>query len=204
VLDISNTTMTGSIDRSTLPRNITSLRVASNRLSKVDLQGLDALEIVDVSFNPGLSSFPLPPAAGDTSRLHTFAASGCSLTGTIPRAFNASSSPELRTLALSDNRLELPLPSLTQLERLYLAGNPFNESLEQVLRPNMWLPESFDVFEGPRVSLKVLDLAGCNLTGSLWPYMWTGGGGTIMTSLEDLSLSGNPELSGPIPEFYTR
>jgi Leucine-rich repeat (LRR) protein len=201
---MSNTTMTGTIDRSTLPRSITSLQAASNRLSKVDLQGLDALEIVDVSFNPGLSSFPLPPAAGDTSSLHTFAASGCGLIGTIPREFNTSSSPKLRTLALSDNRLELPLPSLTRLERLYLAGNPFNVSLEQVLRPNMWLPEALAVFEGPQVSLKVLDLANCNLTGSLWSNMWTGAGGTIMTSLEDLSLSGNPELSGPIPQFYTR
>jgi hypothetical protein len=162
------------------------------------------LQTVDLSDNPSLSAFPLPPTK-NSSVLHTFAATGCNITGPIPSEFDALSSPALRTLSLSNNSIQLPLPNLAQLERLYLNSNPLRTSLSQVLAPNIRkATNAYADFSGPQVSLKVLDLTDCALTGGLPSNLWTGVGGNLFTSLEDLSLADNPQLSGVMPGFSTR
>jgi Leucine-rich repeat (LRR) protein len=203
-LDASSNKFTGIADVTVLPLNITSLRLASNRIDGVSLLGLNALESVDISDNPTLAAFPLPPTT-NSSKLHTFAATGCNLSGPIPSGFAALSSPALRTLSLSNNSIALPLPDLSQLERLYLNSNPLRASLAEVLAPNMWRATSSNRdFDGPRVSLRVLDLTDCALVGGFPPYMWTGVGGNLFLSLEDLSLADNPQLSGSLPRLWKR
>ncbi|KAH8514448.1 hypothetical protein H0E87_007325 [Populus deltoides] len=89
-----------------------------------DIQSLSELQILDLSYNKGLSG-PLPSAIGDLKKLTNLILVGCSFWGPIPDSIG--SLPLLASLSLNSNGFTGSIPSsignLTSLYWLDLADN---------------------------------------------------------------------------------
>ncbi|XP_024452669.2 leucine-rich repeat receptor protein kinase HPCA1 isoform X1 [Populus trichocarpa] len=106
---------------------VTSITLASMGLKgslSGDIQSLSELQILDLSYNKGLSG-PLPSAIGDLKKLTNLILVGCSFWGPIPDSIG--SLPLLASLSLNSNGFTGSIPSsignLTSLYWLDLADN---------------------------------------------------------------------------------
>ncbi|KAL6178860.1 hypothetical protein ACLB2K_050377 [Fragaria x ananassa] len=103
----------------------TNMRVVSLTLSSMNLSGslsgdierLSELQILDLSYNKGLSG-PLPTQIGSLTKLTNIILVGCSFSGLIPRTIG--SLQELISLSLNSNRFSGTIPSsIGNLSKLY-------------------------------------------------------------------------------------
>nr|XP_011464973.1 PREDICTED: probable leucine-rich repeat receptor-like protein kinase At5g49770 [Fragaria vesca subsp. vesca]XP_011464974.1 PREDICTED: probable leucine-rich repeat receptor-like protein kinase At5g49770 [Fragaria vesca subsp. vesca] len=103
----------------------TNMRVVSLTLSSMNLSGslsgdiqqLSELQILDLSYNKGLSG-PLPTQIGSLTKLTNIILVGCSFSGLIPASIG--SLQELRFLSLNANRFSGKIPSsIGNLSKLY-------------------------------------------------------------------------------------
>nr|TKS16396.1 putative leucine-rich repeat receptor-like protein kinase [Populus alba] len=106
---------------------VTSITLASMGLKgslSGDIQSLSELQILDLSYNKGLSG-PLPSAIGDLKKLTNLVLVGCSFCGPIPDSIG--SLPLLASLSLNSNGFTGSIPpsigNLTSLYLLDLADN---------------------------------------------------------------------------------
>ncbi|XP_061980343.1 leucine-rich repeat receptor protein kinase HPCA1-like isoform X2 [Populus nigra] len=106
---------------------VTSITLASMGLKgslSGDIQSLSELQILDLSYNKGLSG-PLPSAIGELKKLTNLILVGCSFWGPIPDSIG--SLPLLASLSLNSNGFTGSIPSsignLTSLYWLDLADN---------------------------------------------------------------------------------
>uniref|UniRef100_A0A6M2EJX7 non-specific serine/threonine protein kinase n=1 Tax=Populus davidiana TaxID=266767 RepID=A0A6M2EJX7_9ROSI len=106
---------------------VTSITLASMGLKgslSGDIQSLSELQILDLSYNKGLSG-PLPSAIGDLKKLTNLVLVGCSFRGPIPDSIG--SLPLLASLSLNSNGFTGSIPpsigNLTSLYLLDLADN---------------------------------------------------------------------------------
>ena len=128
---------------------------------------------------------PIPPELGNLSRLEVLSIYANSLSGPIPKELGELS--KLTTLALQNNDLSGPIPpelaNLSRLESIVLSHN----DLSGPISPGL----------GGLGALRVLYLNNNDLSGAVPPELGT------LRSLEWLQLSGNAELSGPLPLSFT-
>ncbi|XP_059652149.1 leucine-rich repeat receptor protein kinase HPCA1-like isoform X2 [Cornus florida] len=99
---------------------VTSIKLASMNLTgqlSGDLQYLYELQILDLSYNKGLTG-PLPPPIGNMKKLSSLILVGCSFSGLIPDTIG--SLQQLVYLSLNSNSFTGPIPpSLGNLSNLY-------------------------------------------------------------------------------------
>ncbi|WP_419942299.1 Ig-like domain-containing protein [Candidatus Palauibacter sp.] len=127
----------------------------------------------------------IPPELGDLANLTHLSLDMNELTGSIPSEL--ANMPSLRVLDLKENRLSGPIPSqlgtLPRLDWLVLHDN----ELTGVIPPEL----------GDLAGMRRLYLERNDLSGLIPPEFGT------LARLERLSVTGNPEMSGPLPATLT-
>ncbi|GAB2226614.1 hypothetical protein Droror1_Dr00022427 [Drosera rotundifolia] len=174
--DVSNRLSTWNSNTNTTASSLCSTWYGVSCLHNTTLVSKLVLENLNLS---GPSLFALTPL----SRLRVLSLSGNNLTSSIP---DLSSLRSLRLLFLSENRLSGPIPdsitTLTRLSRLDLSRNELSGPVPVTLNG--------------MTRLLTLRLEENNFEGEI--------SGLDLRNLREFNVSGNPRLTGTVPESLAR
>ena len=139
VLDLSNSGVGGPLPTNlTLLRNLTSIRVANAKISGPlpDLSGLNQLEQITLSNNPGLGGWTLPSSLGTLKNLKDLQLDNCGFVGNI-NVINPKNQKEFISLNVGENAFTGELSpaffELQNLRSLVLGKNCFQGSIPNTI-----------------------------------------------------------------------
>ncbi|XP_078155831.1 leucine-rich repeat receptor protein kinase HPCA1-like isoform X2 [Carex rostrata] len=203
------------INCSTSTSRVTEITLSSigitGTLSGGDIQNLEELKTLDLSYNPGLTG-SLPSAIGNLKQLHTLILIGCSFSGEIPAEIGKLSN--LVSLSLNSNKFSGRIPAtIGNLSKLYwldLADNqltgtiPVSDSTnpgldllthtKHLLFDNNNLNGSIPSTLSLVKTLEVLRLDRNSLTGPAPANL------SVLTKLSEMHLANN-QLNGALPDL---